>query len=113
MMSVALNTYDLGDVIRLASTFTDPNDGDALIDPTTVAVSVRDPNGDITTYTYDEEASSSSGDGLHIVIHDDVGEYHCNIDADIEGQWFYRWFSTGVAQAASEKCFVIRESKCT
>lgn len=99
---MSANTYDLGDLIRVDATFTDPLNDDAPIDPDVVKLSVRTPSGDVTTYTY--------GDG-DTIENDDPGDYHALIDADEDGDWFYRWWSTGDGQAAIEKYFKVRAAQ--
>lgn len=95
------NHYDNGDLVRVYGTFTDPLNSDAAIDPTAVMVSVRDPSGNVDTYTYGDDAS---------VMNSDVGEYYYDVDVDEPGRWYYRWYSTGTGQAAGEGAFTARRA---
>ena len=87
------NIYDLGDSIRVSATFTDADTLDA-VDPDVVNLSIRTPDGTLTTYTY--------GVGGN-VVKADVGQYYSIVDVNQSGSWFYRWWSTGFGQAAKEK----------
>lgn len=93
--------YDLGDSVRVTASFTDPDTGDA-VDPDTVGFKYKDPAGTVTTLTY--------GDGARIVK-DSAGHYHVDVDANLAGRWYYRFYSTGAGQAATERSFTVRPSQ--
>lgn len=97
-----INTHDLGDIVKVSATFTNPDNDDALLDPSVVKLSVKNPSGTVTTYTY--------LDGV-VIVRDSVGLYHALIDADEAGTWYYRWWSTGTGQAAQEKQFNVNEAE--
>lgn len=94
------NAYDIGDVIRVTGTFTDA-DGTA-IDPDTITCKVKDPSGNIASYTYaDSEVTRS-----------DTGVYYVDVTIDEAGDWWYRFESTGTGKtAAGETYFWARVSK--
>ena len=97
-----MNNYELGDLIRVkASTFTDPNDGDAPIDPTTVTVIIKTPAGVVTAYVYGVDAAVKKAA---------VGDYYMDVSANEAGQDTYRWIGTGVAQAADEESFLVDQA---
>ncbi len=98
--SVAVHTYDVGDLIRLSGIFYD-EDGDP-IDPTTITLKVKDLAGTTTTYVYGTDPE---------VVKDRVGHYHADITIDGAGDgfWYYRWESTGTAVTAEEGKFLIKE----
>ena len=96
------NYHDLGDLVRVTATFTDPDDNDAPIDPEVVNVTFRDPSGNITTWVYDTDEE---------VVRSAEGIYYADIDADEAGTWEYRWWSTGSGQAAEAKKFKIRSTE--
>jgi hypothetical protein len=96
------NSYDLGDLVRVSGSFTDEN-GD-VADPSAVFCAVRDPAGTVTTYEYGEDAE---------LVKDDTGEYHLDIDANVAGYWYYRWYATGSGQAAEEDKFYVVGSRTT
>ena len=93
---------DVGDVAHLTATFTDPENSDTPIDPTAVYLSVRDPNGTVTTLQFgvDSEVQQSG-----------TGAYYADISIDRPGRWYYRWWSTGVGQAADEQWFEVEPIK--
>ena len=90
--------YDLGDLIQVQATFTTAGSGLA-IDPATVKVTWRDPNGESTTYTYPAAE----------IIKDAIGVYHANISALVSGTWHYAWDAYGTGQSAGEQEFEIRK----
>ncbi len=101
-MTTNIHSYDLGDLVRVytSTPFTDVATGD-VIDPDAVKVSTKDPAGAVVTYVYGVDNG---------VIKNDTGDYEMNIDANLSGIWYYRWWSTGDGQAAEEKFFRVREA---
>jgi hypothetical protein len=89
---MATNLYSVGDVVRLSGAFTSSS---VAVDPSTVTVTVREPTGSRTTYTY--------------VVKDSVGNYHLDHTVAMAGFHWYRWLSTGVGAAASEQKFNVRK----
>ena len=59
-------------------------------DPTTVSLIVTDPQGNITTYTYNPGTIQRTG----------TGAYNQNVPATIDGLWSYTFIGTGVAADA-------------
>ena len=98
-MAVAANTYDVGDEVRLSAAFEKPANTPA--DPGTIVFKVKDPSGNITTYTYGSDAQ---------LVKDSTGNYHVDVTIDEEGTWFYRFTGTGTVVAAGESFFYARES---
>lgn len=88
-----MNTYSLGDQVRTSVAFTQVSDS-AAIDPDVVKMSFITPSGTVTTYVYgtDDEIVKSS-----------TGNYYADISLTEKGTWYYRWFSTGTGQAATEE----------
>jgi hypothetical protein len=95
---MSCNTHDLGDLIRLTSAFHDADTGTDM-DPEIVSVTIRDPDGNTQTLTYGTDAA---------VINSSTGHYYTDVDANVVGTWYYRWFSTGSGQAAEEQRFLVR-----
>ena len=91
------NAYSPNQPVRMSVAFTVLG---SLTDPTTVALTVKDPNGTKTTYTY---AASQ-------VLKDSIGSYHFDVTPTISGSWFYGWQSTGTAAADSEAFFTVLPS---
>ncbi len=92
--------YMIGEKIRLTATFSDPETGN-LLDPGTVYVSWKDPDGNIVQKQYGVDPE---------LVKDSVGTYHIDIDAAMAGQWRFRWASTGTGQAAAEGSFAVAPS---
>lgn len=91
-----MNTYDIGDQVRLTSNLT--NLSGTLTDPTTVTLRVRKPDGVATDYTYAGGAVTKSSTGV----------YYRDVDIDQAGEWNYRWSGTGTLVVAEEGQFYVR-----
>lgn len=78
--------YLIGDLARLTVTFRDLEG--ALVDPTTVTLTIQDPANVETT--------------PGSIVNDSTGVYHYDLNLTAAGTWFYRWTGTGAAQAAQE-----------
>lgn len=89
------STYDIGDVVRITSTFAQSA---VAIDPTTVALVLKAPDLTSTTYTY----------ALATVTKDSTGNYHVDIPVLQTGTYRYRWTSTGTGAASEESWFQVR-----
>jgi hypothetical protein len=96
------NTHARGQLVRVRGTFRDPENANAVIDPSVVKLSIKNPAGTVTTYTY------GTGD---TIVKDSTGKYKAEIDANAAGEWHYRWWSTGTAQAAEEGKFQVSEAE--
>lgn len=92
------NTYDIGDYVRISSTF---RQNAALIDPSTVSVTVKAPDGTSVTYSY---AGST-------VTKDSLGIYYVDVAPSLVGTYRYRWQSTGTGAGAEESWFQVRARK--
>jgi hypothetical protein len=93
-----MQSYDVGDSIRLSAVFYD-EDGDA-VDPTTITLKVKDLVPATTSYVYGVDAE---------VIKDRVGHYHADlvITGAGDGYWYFRYEGTGTAVAAEEMKFKV------
>lgn len=91
-----IDTFALGQDVRVTAVFTDPDNDDAAVDPDVVKLSFKDPAETVTTWTYDSDTE---------LVRDSAGNYHALIDADAAGIWYYRWWSTGDGKAAKEGTF--------
>jgi uncharacterized protein YfaS (alpha-2-macroglobulin family) len=94
-----MNTYDAGNVVTVAAVFTDKDTGDS-VDPTAVTAKVKDPLGVVTNYVV------TSGQ----IVRDSLGDYHLDLQPDIQGVWVYEWKGTGTNKSAKQNSFQIRES---
>jgi len=90
-----INQYVEGTETQLSATFTV---GGILTDPTTVTCKVKDPTGNITTYT-------------NQISHPSTGTYSINIFLNISGTWYYRWEGTGAATVAAENQLRVKTSQ--
>ena len=84
---MAVNEYYVGQLVHVTAVFT--LSGTAT-DPSAVVVSVKDPNGTMTTPT---------------ATKDSTGNYHVDVSAIVAGRYFVRFAGTGVVQAAAEQEF--------
>ena len=89
-------TYDIGDVMRITGSFA--QSGSAL-DPTTVSLQVKTPDGVVTTYVYPTDAA---------LVRLAQGSYRLDFSVTQAGQHWYRWVTTGTGAAAEENWFVVR-----
>ncbi len=94
-----MNSYDLGDQVRLSATFTDV-DG-AAVDPTVITVKWAAPNGAVTDLTYGVDLN---------VTQEETGVFYVDFVPDAAGTWAYRWESSGTVTAAAEGAFMVRRS---
>lgn len=92
-------SYNVGDLVTISGTLTG-SDGDEL-DPTAVFVEYKDPEGNIITLAYPDDAA---------LVRDGAGVYHADISIDQSGYWRYRFYSTGIGQGASEQSFSVKAS---
>jgi len=110
---MSFNSYKVGALVTIESAFTAESDGSNL-DPDTVLLSVRSPDGVVRTYTYgsnnivvkqpDGTTTTITG-GASFITRIQTGEYSANLNANAPGTWYYFWHSTGNGQAADEKFF--------
>jgi hypothetical protein len=91
---MSINTYDIGDKIKLAVEFTDPDTG-SYVDPDTVVCRLKRRKATASTPT---------------VTKDGTGRYHAFAEPDAAGDWSYRFEGSGGSQAAVEHLFRVRPS---
>lgn len=95
---MALKVYDKGDAERL--TWITRDSTNALADPTTVALTIRKPDGTSATYTY---AGAQ-------IVRDSLGTWHYDTTWDQSGLWEYRWVGTGALALSEEGALWVRYS---
>lgn len=83
--------YNVGDLVTVSGALTD-SDGTAL-DATAVFAEYKDPSGNVVSLDYGADAE---------LVKDSTGNYHVDIDADEAGWWHWRFYSTGIGQAAHD-----------
>lgn len=93
-------SYHVGDIVTIEAVWTDS--AGVATDPAAVFCQYQDPSGVSVTLTYGTDAA---------LVRDSAGNYHVDIDAGEAGYWYYRFYSTGSGQAASEpKTFTVLAS---
>ena len=96
-----IDDIDIGAVYEVRVPFT--NEDSVAVDPTTVIMRYRKPDGSRTTLTYGVDAE---------VIKESVGVYTVDLSIDQAGVWTYRWEGSGGAvTAADEETFTVKESR--
>lgn len=100
---IAINfmTYDIGDVARIAATFTSVLT-DAVADPTTVTITVKPPRTTAVVYTYDAIGG--------VVVKDSTGVYHLDIPMTTAGRWRVKVKGEGQIAAVEEYTLFVRPS---
>lgn len=94
-----MSGYPRGSVVILSVVFT--NSSGVALDPSTVALEVRDPAGAITVYTY---AGAQ-------IVKDSVGHYHMDLPVPTSGTWVYRFEATATgASATLDQSFKVASS---
>lgn len=89
--------YQPGDTVRLSTTFLVAG---VATDPTEVTLTVRNPAGTSTTYTYT----------LTEVTKDSTGVYHKDLTVATAGVWEWKWEGTGAAAGIDEGAFTVEET---
>lgn len=92
-----MNTYHVGQLVRLPLTFRDING--TLTDPTTVTLSVKDPLGNETVYTLTSVPVA--------LTRDSVGAYHVDITVTTPNVWSMHCASTGAVQTGGDSQFYV------
>jgi hypothetical protein len=98
-MAIGINEYEKGDLVTVKAEFKD-SDG-VNINPTSVFVQYKDPEGNTTTKQYGVDTGFRRPS---------TGLYEYDVDANQSGKWHYRWYSTGLGQAADEHSFTVKTS---
>lgn len=89
------SVYDKGDLVRITGTFTVAS---TATDPTTITLKVKDPSGNVDTYTY----------ALSQVTKSSTGVYYKDLSLDEAGYWYYQWIGTGAVESVDEGYFVVK-----
>lgn len=82
------STYDIGDSVRLTFSVT----VDGVLTDATVALTITDPSGNVTTPG---------------TSHPSTGVYSATLAATSAGVWIYRWTATGAATTAEDGQFIV------
>ena len=84
------NKYTKGTLVRMQASFSVV--GGSASDPTTVAASVKDPTGALSSPQ---------------VVRDGIGAYHADFTPSLPGVHYYRFTGTGGLTVAAEGAFVV------
>jgi hypothetical protein len=95
-MGAAVFFESVSELARLSNTFT--VDGVAT-DPTTVTLTVTDPTGSSTSYSW----------GGGTVTRDSAGAFHKDVTCSVAGEWAYQWVGTGTATDTAVGSFTVQE----
>lgn len=87
------NTYDIGDLVDMFATFTDPSTGDPVT-PDTVVCTVKSPAGS-------EQTPTTTTTGT-------PGQFTAQVAPTEPGAWWYAFDGSGGEQASGEQYFVVR-----
>lgn len=98
-------TYDVGDIVRCWSTFTDT--GGTRADPTTVYFAYENPAGVSYSTTY-----TGAGNIVQATT-PSTGVYYFDITCTGQGLYEYRFTSTGLVTASAEAYFSVRRQRVT
>ena len=98
-------TYDIGDVVRISSTFL--STAGVRADPTTVYFAFETPDGTAYSTTY-----TGAGDIVKAST-PSTGVYYYDITTTGYGQYEYRFSSTGLITSAAEAYFSVRPRRVT
>lgn len=90
-----VNEYNKGQKVKLSGTFTV---AESPTDPTGVMLKLKNPAGEVTSYTY------AAGE----ITKTDTGDYEKEISADLEGVYHYGFIGTGAVSTARFAEFVVR-----
>ena len=94
--------YDIGDIVRISSTFTSTAGQKA--DPTSVTFAYTTPDGTDTVTSRTATATGPSNDITKV----STGVYYSDITATASGPYWYRFSSTGTITTAAEWNFQVR-----
>lgn len=91
---------DIGDVVRIRTSPVFANALGVATDPTTVTLTVREPNGTTTAYTYGAGQLTKAG----------TGDYYRDVTITAAGRWAWEFIGTGIVAAGASGSFRVRES---
>ena len=89
-----MSTYQFDTLVKLTTTFTE-KDGVTPVDPTTVTLYIKTPDGTVTAYTGGEITRVSTG------------VYTYEITTSQVGRWIYKWQGTGACEITSPDVFLV------
>ena len=97
---MAINVYDVGDVVRVSGAFTDADD--VAADPSGVQFAYEGPDGVAETLVYGTDAE---------LVKASTGNYYVDLTPTTAGDWHYRWIGTGTGAGAQLGQFSVRPNQ--
>lgn len=94
-----MNTYDVGDTVRLQAVFT--NSAGTQVDPSSVTLQYKQYRVDASSYT-------TLVYGVNSITLAAAGSYYHDLNISSGGEWRYRWNGLGANAAAVEGTFQVR-----
>jgi hypothetical protein len=85
-----MNTYQVETLLQLNVTFYDVS-LNLPADPTTVALFIEDPNGNVTEVA------------TNLIVRTGVGTYYSDFLPTMPGEWTYKWQGSGSSVIATSK----------
>ena len=79
---MAKDRFQKGTTVNCRVTFTDPDNADTVVDPTSVTFKYQSPDLTVTSYVFGTDAQ---------VVKESVGKYLVRLLLDQEGTFRYRW----------------------
>jgi hypothetical protein len=92
-----MNEYDINDSVTVKATF---SVDEVDTDPSTIALAVTDPSGNVDNYTYAGGTVTKEATGI----------YKKAITVDESGEWVYTWTGAGSVIAAGSRRFSVRRA---
>ena len=92
-----MNSYSMSELVQLTGSFTSTTG--TPMDPTTIALKIKKPDGTVATYSYPDDLNKAS-----------TGVYRYNFVPSLSGVHYYRWDAGGSVQAAAESSFFVEPS---
>jgi hypothetical protein len=93
-----MNLYEIGTPVILRASF--KNAAGEGVDPSALKVSVKDPIGAETEFTFGTDAE---------VIKESEGNYRMRVDPALQGVWVAKWLGTGANAGAKTDKFQMVE----
>lgn len=92
-----MSTPHIGDIVRVVGLLTTA--AGAPVDPTTLVVEITSPSGSVETFTLGTDVFPER---------DDVGVYHVDVVPSEDGDYEYKFTSTGTGQAVDRGAFRVK-----
>lgn len=92
--------YHIGDTLRIQTTTPFATAAGTATDPTTVTLTLREPDGTETSWTYAAAELTKAA----------AGDFYRDVTVDQAGTHYWRFVGTGTVASADEGFFVVQSS---